>query len=344
MDSRNEPGSEREIVVSRTISAPRERVFEAWTEERHLARWFGPNGFTTSTRAFEFREGGVWDYTMHGPDGTDYPNWIQWREIVPPERIRFIHGSRPDDPDSFESTASFRAVAGGTELTLRSEFRTRAQRDEVVEKFGAIEGGKQTLGRLAEYVTANAEEGRPRRRLITWNLQSLDGYFEGPELWSLDFHVTVWGDELEQFSLEQGREIGVLLFGRTTYEGMAAHWSKETDEIADFMNSVPKIVFSNAIAEATWNNTRLVRGEAADTVRQLKAEEGKDLFIFGSAKLCDSLMRQGLIDEYRLCIAPVVLREGTPLFKPGGEMERLCLLESRSLRTGGVLLRYAPEV
>lgn len=343
MDSKNEPGSEREIVVSRMISAPRERVFEAWTEERHLARWFGPDGFTTSTRSFEFREGGVWDFTMHGPDGTDYPNWIQWREIVPHERIRLIHGSRPDDPDAFESTVSFRAVADATELTLRSEFKTRARRDEVVAKFGAIEGGKQTLGRLSEYVTEGAKEGRSGRRLITWNLLSLDGYFEGPALWSLDFHVTAWGDELKQYSLAQAQEVGVLLFGRTTYEGMAAHWSKETDEIAAFMNSVPKIVFSNTMAEATWNNSRLVRGEAADTVRQLKGEQGKNLFIFGSAKLCDSLMRQGLIDEYRLCIAPVVLREGTPLFKPGGEMQRLHLLECRGLQTGGLLLRYAPQ-
>lgn len=98
MDSKNERGSEREIVVSRMISAPRERVFEAWTEARHLARWFGPDGFTTSTRSFEFREGGVWDFTMHGPDGTDYPNWIQWREIVPPERIRLTTVAGPMTP------------------------------------------------------------------------------------------------------------------------------------------------------------------------------------------------------------------------------------------------------
>ncbi len=343
MASKNEAGSGHEIVVRATISAPRARVFDAWTEERHLARWFGPNGFTTSTRSFEFREGGLWDFTMHGPDGTDYPNWVEWREIVPPGHIRFIHGSRPDDPDAFESTVSFRTVADGTELTLRSEFRTKARRDEVVEKFGAIEGGRQTLGRLAEYVTTGTEEGRPGRRLITWNLQSLDGCFEGPVPWSLDFHTTVWGDELEAFSLEQAQDIGVLLFGRTTYEGMAEHWSKATGAIADFMNRVPKIVFSSTMAEATWNNTRLVRGEAADTVRQLKGEPGKDLFIFGSATLCDSLMRQGVIDEYRLCLAPVVLREGTPLFKPGGAMQRMRLLECRGLRTGGVLLRYTPQ-
>lgn len=343
MESRSEPVSERELVVSRTIAAPRERVFEAWTETRHLANWFGPDGFTTTTRSFEFREGEVWDFTLHGPDGTDYLNWIQWREIVRPERIRFIQGSRANDPDAFETTVSFRAVEGGTELTLRSLFRTRARRDEVVEKFGALEGGRQTLGRLDAYLAVDASGRRDGRKLVTWNLQSLDGCFEGPALWSLDFHTTVWGDELRQFSLQQAGEIGVLLFGRVTYEGMASHWSRETDEIADFMNSVPKMVFSSTLKEATWSNTTLVRGDAADTVRRLKREPGKDLFIFGSAKLCDSLMRQGLVDEYRLCLAPVVLREGTPLFKPGGEMERMRLLECRPLQTGGVLLRYAPH-
>lgn len=181
------------------------------------------------------------------------------------------------------------------------------------------------------------------RRLITWNLQSLDGCFEGPTPWSLDFHTTVWGEELRQFSLEQLKEVGALLFGRMTYEGMASHWSQQTDEIASFMNSVPKVVFSSTLQEASWNNTTLVRGDAAREVHRLKAEQGKDLFVFGSAKLCDSLMRAGLIDEYRLCIAPIVLREGTPLFKPGGEPARLRLLECRALHTGGVFLRYAPE-
>src|SRR5213082_846886 len=78
--------ADREIVISRVISAPRELVFEAFTEVRHLSRWWGPEGFTTTTRAFEFRVGGEWDFVMHGPDGTDYQEWISWTEIAPPER------------------------------------------------------------------------------------------------------------------------------------------------------------------------------------------------------------------------------------------------------------------
>lgn len=146
------PESERAIVVSRTIRGPRALVFEAFTEAQHLARWWGPTGFSTTTHAFEFRVGGVWDYTMHGPDGTDFPNWIQWREIVVPERIVALHGSRADDPDAFVSTFTFVERHGATELTLRSVFPTKAQRDLVVEEYHAIEGGRQTLARLAEHV------------------------------------------------------------------------------------------------------------------------------------------------------------------------------------------------
>src|SRR5690554_978856 len=89
---------DREIVISRIIAAPPEQVFEAFTEVAHLANWWGPDGFTTTTRAFEFRVGGVWDFVMHGPDGTDYPEWIAWTEITPPQRIALLHGEHPDDP------------------------------------------------------------------------------------------------------------------------------------------------------------------------------------------------------------------------------------------------------
>jgi uncharacterized protein YndB with AHSA1/START domain len=78
------PTADREIVVVRTIHGPRSLVFEVYTRAEHLEAWWGPDGFTTSTRSFEFRPGGVWDFDMHGPDGTDYPNWVVWQEIVPP--------------------------------------------------------------------------------------------------------------------------------------------------------------------------------------------------------------------------------------------------------------------
>ena len=144
---------DREIVISRIIAAPPEQVFEAFTEVAHLVNWWGPGGFTTTTRAFEFRVGGVWDFVMHGPDGTDYPEWIAWTEITPPQRIALLHGEHPDDPKAFESVFTFTAEAAATRVELRTVFRTKEQRDEAANKFRAVEGGQQTLNNLATYLT-----------------------------------------------------------------------------------------------------------------------------------------------------------------------------------------------
>src|SRR6478672_3588675 len=151
--------ADREIVISRVISAPRELVFEAFTEVRHLSQWWGPEGFTTSTRAFEFREGGAWDFVMHGPDGTDYQEWITWTEIAPPERIALLHGESRDDSNTFASVLTFEADGAATRIELRTVFPTKEDRDRAVEKSHAIEGGRQTLSNLAAYVTDMAPKG-----------------------------------------------------------------------------------------------------------------------------------------------------------------------------------------
>ncbi|HEX6231710.1 MAG TPA: SRPBCC family protein [Jiangellaceae bacterium] len=153
-DSTGQVTADREIVISRTIAAPRELVFEAFTDVRHLSQWWGPTGFTTTTRAFEFREGGSWDFVMHGADGTDYPNWITWREIDRPVRITLLHGDSADDPNAFESVLTFEARGETTHLAMRTVFPTAELRDQAVKEYHAIEGGEQTLGRLADYVEA----------------------------------------------------------------------------------------------------------------------------------------------------------------------------------------------
>src|SRR5690348_15215650 len=144
--------TDREIVIFRVIDAPRELVFEAFTEVRHLSRWWGPEGFTTTTRAFEFCVGGAWDFVMHGPDGTDYQEWISWIAIDPPERIELRHGEFRDDPNAFESVLTFAGDGSGTRLEMRTVFPTKERRDEAVEKYHAVEGGQQTLANLAAYL------------------------------------------------------------------------------------------------------------------------------------------------------------------------------------------------
>jgi len=179
------------------------------------------------------------------------------------------------------------------------------------------------------------------RRVVLWNMLTLDGYFEGTKAWEIDWHEYVWGEELERFSLDQTREVGELLFGRKTYEGMAGYWSNAKGATAEFMNNTPKIVFSNTLEATEWSNARLVKGRAEEEVPRLKQEPGKDLFIFGSANLAGSLTTHGLIDEYRIGLNPLVLGGGTPMFKPSDERMRLKLLEARPLTSGVVLLRYA---
>lgn len=151
--------ADREIVISRIIDAPRERLFEAFTEVRHLSRWWGPEGFTTTTQSFEFRVGGEWDFVMHGPDGTDYTEWITWTEIASPERIAMLHGESRDDPNAFESVLTFELDGAATRIEMRTVFPTKELRDEAVEKYHAIEGGQQTLSNLATYVTEIVQKG-----------------------------------------------------------------------------------------------------------------------------------------------------------------------------------------
>lgn len=178
------------------------------------------------------------------------------------------------------------------------------------------------------------------RKIIIWDMMTLDGYFEGSKPWDLGFHETAWGKELEDFSLEQLKDVGTLLFGRRTYEGMAAYWSKEKGAIADLMNSVEKTVVSSSPVENQWNNSRLLEGDLAEGVKALKNKPGKDIYVFGSAMLTAELLKLKLVDEIRICLAPVVLGAGNPLFKSPSESISLKLLETRPLKTGGVILRY----
>ncbi len=178
------------------------------------------------------------------------------------------------------------------------------------------------------------------RKLIVWNMVSLDGHFEGPAPWEIEWFEFGWGEELERFSLEQEKEVDSLLFGRRTYEGMAAHWSSAEGEIARFMNEVPKVVFSRTLTTAEWNNSRIVSTPAEAEVAHLKELPGRDLFIFGSGELTDSLRRANLVDEYRIALNPILLGRGNRFFRDMDERLRLDLIEARPLTTGVVILRY----
>jgi uncharacterized protein YndB with AHSA1/START domain len=146
--------SEQELVVTRRYRAPIEKVWEAWTSPEHLAAWWGPTGFRTTTFRFDLTPGGQWAHTMHGPDGIDYPNVITYLDIVPGRRLVYEQtgGRKGEAPINFHSTVVFERDEAGTRVTLRMNLGSAELRRRVIDEFGAYEGGIETLDRLADYL------------------------------------------------------------------------------------------------------------------------------------------------------------------------------------------------
>ena len=178
------------------------------------------------------------------------------------------------------------------------------------------------------------------RKLIMWNIISLNGYFEGERNWDLPFHETVWGPEHERFSMEQLKAADFLVFGRVTFEGMAAHWKSAKGEIAEFMNKLPKIVCSRTMTSPDWDNSTLIKDDVTAELRRLKSEGDGDMYVFGSADLSETFIEENLFDEYRICVAPVIAGRGRPLFSQGLPGKHLSLISSQQLENGGVVLKY----
>lgn len=179
-------------------------------------------------------------------------------------------------------------------------------------------------------------------KIVLFNMVSVDGLFSGPG-GSLDWHHV--GPEFDEFAAQQLDRADGLLFGRVTFQEMAAYWptpfAVENDPvIAKKMNEISKTVFSRTLEKVTWQNTCLVRSNSAEEARKLKEQVDKDLLIFGSANLARSLMRDGLIDEFRIMVNPLILGRGTPLFGGSGMRIDLKLMGTRCFENGNVLLSY----
>ena len=141
----------RTIEISRLIDAPRALVFEVFTNPKHIDAWWGPEGFRNETHSMKFEEGGIWHYTMHGPDGKDWPNWIGYKRIVLNELLTYDHGGELNEPAHFTGEIRFADEAGKTRVTL-SLLLPSVEDKEAKVKFGTVQGGEQTLSRLDAYV------------------------------------------------------------------------------------------------------------------------------------------------------------------------------------------------
>lgn len=183
-------------------------------------------------------------------------------------------------------------------------------------------------------------------------LTSLDGYFEGPEH-DLSWHKV--DKEFNDFAIEQTKGMGLMLYGRRTYQLMESFWPKAVNEpdiskedliVADLMNNTPKIVFSKTLEKVeeqeNWKNVQLRREVDVEEIKRLKQEEGGDIAVYGSSNLCVTLIEKRLIDEFRILVNPVVIGKGTPLFQGLKQKLDLKLMNSQTFQNGNVLLVYHP--
>ena len=185
------------------------------------------------------------------------------------------------------------------------------------------------------------------RKIIVSNLITIDGYFEGL---NQDLSWFVTGNDFFDYAVKQLDEVDTILFGRITYQQMAAFWPDAKTEdaamatIKDKMNSLQKIVFSKTLIKAEWNNTQLIREHITDEIIKLKQQPGKDIVIFGSGTIVSELTALKLIDEYRLIVNPVILSSGNPLFKSINEKVNLRLINMKVLDSGSVIMYYQREM
>jgi dihydrofolate reductase len=184
-------------------------------------------------------------------------------------------------------------------------------------------------------------------RIVVTEFVSLDGVMEDPggdgdfkhRGWSFEFNR---GDEGDKFKLDETMDSEALLLGRKTYEGFADAWPSRDGEFADKFNSMPKYVVSSTLTDPDWTNSTVIAGDLADEVSKLKQELDGDIVVHGSAQLAQALMEQGLVDELRLMVFPVVLGSGKRLFGESGDKKTLRLTDSRTVGDGVSILIYEP--
>jgi dihydrofolate reductase len=189
------------------------------------------------------------------------------------------------------------------------------------------------------------------RKVFLFMTLSLDGYFEGPHH-DLSWHNV--DDEFNRFAIEQLKEADIIMYGRRTYQLMEASWpkaakdpsmSKENLEIAELINNANKMVFSRTLEKVeekeNWKNISLVHKFDPEEIKRLKGQPGKGIGVSGS-DLALSFIKAGLIDEFRFMITPVVIGQGTPIFKGLGSKLELEHEKTRTFESGNTLLIYKP--
>ena len=242
MEPKNElivrPG-EPDISITRILNAPRELVFRVWTDPEHIKHWWGPAGFTNTISRMEFKNGGLWEFIMHGPDGTDYPNVLEFVEIVKNEKIVLMHRTEP----IFQITVSLEDAGNKTKLTFTNRFLSVDQRDMAIQQFGAAEGLKQNVDRMEDYIF---EKPTGSELLITRELNA-------PK--ELVYKVWTQKEHLEKWWGPKGFDLNVSKFdftpGGTFLYSIAMPDGSEMTGLFVYLEIVPgeKVIFVNSFAD-----------------------------------------------------------------------------------------------
>ncbi len=249
--------SDREIVISRLVNAPRELVWKAYSDPEHLTHWWGPDGFSTTTKSMDMRPGGEWRFVMHGPDGTDFKNLVKYIEVTKPERLVWNHSGEDETAHiHFTSYVTFADESGKTRVTIRLVCDSKAERDEIEKSSGATEGGKQTLARLDQYLHGQSLPAET----ATGTPFVIERTFNAPlalvwKVWTEADHLKNWwgpkGCKLEVKSLDV-RPGGIFHYAMRFSNG-AAMWGR-FDYIE--IGAPNRMTYFNAFSDETGGITR----------------------------------------------------------------------------------------
>lgn len=188
----------RQLRVSRLLNAPRELVFEVWTDPKHIVAWWGPNGFTTTISEMNVSKDGIWRFVMHGPDGVDYPNRVQFLEVKPPERLRYLHTDDQGNPViCFETEVTFEARQNKTLMTMVATFPNAEMLQETIRNNGAEIGMHQNADRMNDYVSELHLTRQGAAKTSNYKPFSISRLFAAPrslvyQVWTQEEHLKHW--------------------------------------------------------------------------------------------------------------------------------------------------------
>ncbi len=320
------------FVIDRIYNASVEKVWNALTINDEIKQWYFDFPEFKPEIGFKFQ-------FMGGKDQNNlYKHLCEITAIIPGKKLSYswqYEGYEGYSVVTFE----LESLGSKTKVTLTHEgINTFPQDNEDLASKNFAEG-------WTFIVTKSLKEFVEYKKLVMFNMMTLDGYFEGKNKWELDWHNV--DAEFNEFAINQLHEISYIVFGRLTYEGMAGYWpsddgKKDDPIVAELMNKTPKIVFSSTLTKAEWENTTVLKGDMQKELLKLKEKSDKDLILMGSANLSGELMKLGLIDEYRIMINPIILGSGTQLFKDF--KQKLKLISVKKFSSGNVLLTYKPIV